>query len=95
MRDELRHAIENRLVIHCNYHSRPRVGQPYLLGVKEGHLTLEIYQTEGQSHGTKLPQWRHFKVSDMTDLKVTDESFIVRGDFNSFRRIWQRILASV
>jgi hypothetical protein len=95
MKEELRLAIEKRLVIQCTYHERLRVGQPYLLGIKEGVLTLEIFQTDGQSHGTQLPQWRHFKVNDICDLTVTNDPFTVRPDFNSFRRMWQRILASV
>ncbi len=95
MEDELRRAIEKRLVIKCNYQGKARVGQPHLLGLKEGDLTLEIYQTEGRSSGSKLPQWRHFKVSDISDLTMTNVPFTAPADFNPFRRVWGRVLASV
>ena len=95
MEEELRSAVQNRLVISYSLLGHSRTGEPHLLGYMDGGLALELFQTSGGSTRGGIPEWRTFYISDMSDLAVSNETFVPRSDFNPGRSRWDPIVASV
>jgi hypothetical protein len=83
MSGELCKAIKERLVVTCVYDGRPRRGEPHLVGRAgdEHTLMLELYQTGGSS-SRRVPCWKRFAVSGISNLVITEERFTPRADFN-------------
>lgn len=74
-RDAIRRAIRERRLIKFVYGEYPRVAEPHTLGVIKGVLQLLSYQVAGQSRSGKLPEWRLFFVSKISDFEITDIPF--------------------
>jgi hypothetical protein len=73
---KLKSAILNKRLIEFEYGGFKRIGEPHVLGTRHGVMQLLLYQLGGgSSSGGKLPQWRRLNVSEMSKLKVTDQSF--------------------
>lgn len=71
----LHDAIDQRRIVRFRALGKVRVGEPHVLGVKDGRLHLLLWQSEGASSSGRLPDWRRFEIRDIRDLETTDAHF--------------------
>lgn len=71
-------AIEERKIIEFRYKGGIRVVEPHCYGIHEGSgkEVLSGYQTGGYTESGGTPDWRTYDISGVSDLKVTDISFL-------------------
>ncbi len=80
--EKLIEAIEQEKIVSFSYQWRSRVVEPYLIGVheEEDEKMLRAYQVEGESESGGLPDWRLFRLQQISRLKVSDENFTPRRE---------------
>lgn len=72
-------AIEQRKLVRFAYRGGNRIVEPYCHGVtKGGHELLRGYQTTGYSSSGRPKGWRLFRLDEMGEVRITDESFAGR-----------------
>ncbi|MFP4687522.1 MAG: WYL domain-containing protein [bacterium] len=78
----LHEAIDKRLVVKFSYKWRSRVVEPYLIGIheEEDEAMLRGFQIEGESESGGIPDWRLFRLTNISSLKITDREFEPRRD---------------
>lgn len=72
--DLLRHAIENKLQVVCDYSGHRREMCPHVLGRKNGRQRILGYQFAGGS-GSGLPpdgEWRCMVINSMSNVQVRE-----------------------
>lgn len=87
-------AIAERRIIRFEYKGRYRIGEPHVLGTKNGKDQLLVFQLAGNTNTQGLPQWRRVNVSGITNLEITNYPFghkrhLVTGQ----HRGWDEFLA--
>ena len=77
-------AIQNGLKLLFDYDGYHRRVQPYVHGWDSGGEEMfKGYQVEGGSDSWTGPHWRTFKFDEISNLRLTDESFTrKRDDYN-------------
>lgn len=76
-------AIAARRVLRFEYRGGLRTVEPHAHGrSSEGAELLRAYQTFGYSASGDLPAWRTFRLEVIAALRVTDEPFTPRPDFD-------------
>lgn len=72
------HAIHSKLVTKLYYEGEYRTIEPFCYGIsKSGSELLRAYQVSGFSkHSEKIPDWRLFTVSKITNMEITGLKFI-------------------
>jgi predicted DNA-binding transcriptional regulator YafY len=80
--EKIQQAIEDKLIVRFSYKWRTRVVEPYLIGVheEEDELMLRGFQTEGESESGGLPDWRLFRLTKISGLKITKQEFEPRRE---------------
>lgn len=68
-------AIKLRQQVRFTYSDRPRIAEPHDYGIQNGQARLLAYQTGGESSAGRLPAWRWFDVSKISDFEVLDQTF--------------------
>lgn len=69
-------GIHSRRVLRCYYDGGYRTMEPHCHGISSaGNEVLSAYQTAGHSESSKPMDWKLFRVSGMSNLTITDESF--------------------
>ena len=68
----LRDAIENTKQIQATARDLPRVFCPHILGTRNGHWYVVVWQFEGYSNSGDLPNWRCFRLDELNELQVRD-----------------------
>ncbi len=78
--EKLIEAIEQKKIVSFSYQWRSRVAEPYLIGIheEENEKMLRAYQVEGESKSGGLPDWRLFRLDQISRLKLKDENFTAR-----------------
>jgi hypothetical protein len=71
----LHEAIDRRTVVRFRYDGELRVGEPHVLGTKNGRVQLLLWQTVGASSSGSLPEWRRFNVREISALELTGQTF--------------------
>ena len=80
--DLIQQALTERREVEFTYHGFPRRVEPHALGhATEGRLALLGWQVAGGSSSEPPPGWRTFMLADITDLKLTRETFAPRADY--------------
>lgn len=93
---QLCRAIENKSLIEFTYHQLVRIAEPHDYGEIQSVRQLLVYQIEGESRSSKLPDWRLMKVSEIQKLQILDRQFSGRRNVSSkTHKKWDRIFASV
>ena len=76
MQDILCDAIKNRRLIKFCYEHSMRVVEPHMVAYDEyEHLTLNAWFLRGHSESDEGQGWRHYLVSDISQLEVLPETF--------------------
>ena len=68
----LRDAIQNRRQIKAIARDLPRVFCPHILGTKDGHWYVVVWQFEGYANTGDLPNWRCFGLDELNKIEVQD-----------------------
>ena len=93
---EIHAAIDRHRVIRFAANGAIRVVEPHVLGVKNGELQILTWQTAGVSRSRTLPDWRTFKLSNISSLELTNQTFDgPRGTTNRARSNFDRHIAVV
>jgi hypothetical protein len=92
----IRQAIATRRLIDFTVKGLRRIAEPHDYGVKNGAHQLLVYQLRGASRSGKLPDWRLVKLTELSNLRVLDETFAgSRGDETTRRHHWDHLIARV
>jgi predicted DNA-binding transcriptional regulator YafY len=84
--DALCRAIATRRVLRFEYDGGLRTVEPHAHGfAADGAELLSGYQTFGVSASGDLPGWRTFRLDQIATLRVTDDPFTPRPDFDGAR----------
>jgi predicted DNA-binding transcriptional regulator YafY len=78
----LHRAILERKQVTCTYGGFPRELCPVVLGHKADEAMLLAYQFGGKSHRA-LPEWRCFRVAEMTDIALRDGPWVADSQHRS------------
>jgi predicted nucleotidyltransferase len=76
LEQRLHDAIDARVLVEFYYKGHLRIVEPHVLGVKDEHLHVLTYQVGGRSSSGPLPDWRRFRVDELSHLQVTSRAFI-------------------
>lgn len=69
-------AIKMRTKLTFSYHGHPRQVDPYIYGIDtKGHIALLVYQTGGSSASGRIPEWRIFHESGISQLRSAGTQF--------------------
>ena len=68
----LRMAIKQLKQVSGSYDGYPREFCPHLLGRKDGAWKCLTWQFDGASRTGKIPDWRDFDLSKLSDLSLRD-----------------------
>jgi hypothetical protein len=71
----IRCAIAERRLIRFEVDGLVRIAEPHDYGIRKDVPQLLAYQTGGQSKSGKLPNWRWFVISRMSNLEILSQSF--------------------
>ncbi|WP_370409030.1 hypothetical protein [Tenacibaculum dicentrarchi] len=72
MKNEIIKAIENRSTISFKYKGEKRIVEPFTLGTLKttSNLTLSAFWVGGFSETKKVPHWRLYTLSKISELSV-------------------------
>ncbi len=91
-------AINNRKLLKLAYHWGFRLVEPHAYGVNNnGHDLLRCYQVGGASDSGQPKGWKLFRVDEIHQLHVTEDSFsrprdgYKRGDTALDRKIYSQL----
>jgi len=70
-------AIKSKRVLKFIYEGFERIVEPHTYGVHKdtGNEVLSAYQIGGYSSSGKIPYWRLYVVSKISDLQITNDTF--------------------
>ena len=92
---EIEKAIKEQKTICFTYEGYSRVVEPYLIGIsKKGNQVLSAYQVSGMSK-TKIIGWKQFKIDAIESIKLMEDKFIVRKEYNPNDKNMISILARI
>ena len=70
-------AILKKRLVEFTYSNHRREVEPHILGVSNGVLQLLGYQVGGSSSsGKPLPEWRRFDLNKITQLTISERTFL-------------------
>jgi len=72
---QLHDAIDQQRVVRFIGKGLSRVAEPHVLGVKNGELQVLVWQTAGSSSSGSIPEWRRFRIQDIRELELLDDTF--------------------
>ncbi|GMV81382.1 MAG: hypothetical protein AMXMBFR7_25660 [Planctomycetota bacterium] len=94
MQSKIERAIRKKLKVEFQYGSAKRECNPHVLGMQNKNLMVLCWQTGGRSTSGSLPDWRLFKLSEISRLKVLEDKFTpTRSGGRTYK--WESVLASV
>jgi hypothetical protein len=90
-------AIHSKKIIRIYYNGGFRKLEPFCYGVStSGDEVLRAYQTSGHSNSGNPAGWKLFRVSEISNLKITGEYFEdIRPGYNPKDPIIKRIYCCV
>jgi hypothetical protein len=90
-------AISSKKIISFYYNGGFRTLEPFCYGVSPAGIeVLRAYQTGGYSKSGNHAGWKLFRVSEISNLKITDERFEdIRPGYNPKDPIIKRIYCCV
>ena len=92
---KIKQAITNKKIIEFFYDGKQRIVEPYLIGTTStGKQSLRAYQIGGHSN-SKMPSWKMFSIMKISNVKVTENTFSKRSDYNPNDRGMNQILHRV
>ena len=92
----IRRAISDKRMIRFVYSGKVRIVEPHDYGVQGGKVRLLAYQVAGETNSGKLPSWRWFDVSLMSDISLQNDHFKgSRGPDSTQHHQWDEIYARV
>lgn len=92
---KIKQAITNKKIIEFFYDGKQRIVEPYLIGTTStGKQSLRAYQIGGHSN-SKMPSWKLFTIMKISNVKVTENTFSKRSDYNPNDKGMNRILHRV
>ncbi len=68
-------AIKEKRVVSFTYSGQTRIAEPHVYGISDGTRQLLTYQIRGSSSSGTLPEWRRFKLSEMRNFQILNETF--------------------
>ena len=68
-------ALKNKKVITFNYEGHARECETHIIGYSNGKQQVLCFQLSGGSSRKGIPQWRRFVISNITDLKITENEY--------------------
>lgn len=87
-------AIQQKWLIRFLYQNKERIVEPHDYGIQKGIQRLLSWQVGGQSGG-RLPGWRWFDVSDMSELEVLNRTFPGNREVSGEHHQWEKIFIRV
>lgn len=93
----IRRAIGDKQILEFLYDGCRRVVEPHVYGVKNGTVEILTFQIDGTSRsGAALPEWRRFKVLQISQLLIKPDTFLGPRPYPSGRHsAWDEIRACV
>jgi hypothetical protein len=93
----IRQAIDDKQILEFLYDGCHRVVEPHVYGVKNGTVEVLTFQIAGTSRsGAALPEWRRFKVLQISQLLIKPDTFLGPRPYPSGRHsAWDEIRACV
>lgn len=75
MKEIITKAITERIVIQFEYDGFTRIVEPFTLGIHKttNNTVLRSFRVGGYSKSEREPQWRLFDLSNITNLKLTNQ----------------------
>lgn len=97
MNECLFQAITNLNIISFEYEGFHRVVEPFAYGINaSGEQRMSAYQIGGQSSSNRIPEWKFFKLEEMTNIHNTDLSFAgIRDGYRKGDRRLSKIFIEV
>jgi hypothetical protein len=77
------------------YGGYPRIVEPHDYGIQKDVVKLFGYQIGGESRSGKLPEWRLFVLSKISDPDATNEPFAGPRPVSGDHLVWDELFASV
>jgi hypothetical protein len=71
----LRRAIAERRVVRLHAGARVRIAEPHDYGIRNGVAQLLAFQLAGDSASGRLPGWRWLRLTDLTRIELTEQTF--------------------
>jgi predicted DNA-binding transcriptional regulator YafY len=77
MNQQICDAIRERRLVQFYYEGHQRIVQPHAYGIHKDtkNDVLRAYQIGGYSSSGNIPGWRLYKVSKISNIKITDKTF--------------------
>ncbi len=76
-------AIAEKRIVRFRYKGLNRIGEPHVLGKKNGKDQLLLFQLAGQTSTEGLPQWRRVNVDEISELEITKYGFDMKRHVNT------------
>lgn len=95
-KNEIDHAIEEHKKLEIVYDGVIREVAPHILGRSStGQLILSTFQFHHSLDPFKNNQWRSFIVEKIDSLRILDETFYPRFDYNPFDRTFLDVMSQI
>ncbi len=76
MRQTLCNAVDNQNVVEFRYQRKKRIVEPHKVGrTTKGNVVLSGFQAGGRGNEINPPDWGLYKLSKISDLNVTNQTF--------------------
>jgi len=95
MNAEIRRAIADKKLVEFSYQNFIRIAEPHAYGSMGGVDHILVYQVRGGSRSRKLPKWSSVPLSQMTDFRILDETFLKRVISGTEYNFWEATYAVV
>jgi len=93
---ELSQAIADQKKIEIEYNGAVREVAPHILGCSAtGQLTVSTFQFHHSTNPMKNNQWRTFIVDNIESLKILDDTFFPRCDYNPYDKNFQKVVSQI
>lgn len=94
--NELSQAIAEQKKIEIDYNGATRKVAPHILGYTiTGQLTVSTFQFHHSTNPMKNNQWRTFIVEKIEALRILDDTFFPRCDYNPYDRNFQKVSTQI
>ena len=96
MRNDVIIAIEARKLLKIRYSRGERLVEPYAIGVStSGNQLLRAYQLEGSSESNEKSGWRLFKIDEIENVSLNEESFSPREEYKRGDKVFLEIFSQI
>ena len=93
---ELCQAISEQKKIEIDYNGATREVAPHILGYSTtGQLTVSTFQFQHSTNPLKNNQWRTFIVKNIEALRILNDNFFPRYDYNPYDKNFREVSSQI